>query len=73
MKEIQEKVANLEMKFSFQEDLLQSLNETIVKQQKEIVHLAVELASLQERLHDVMLNKEDGIEFDVREEKPPHY
>lgn len=54
MKEIQEKLANLEMKFSFQDDLLENLNEAMINQRKEVEDLAVKIKYFEELLNDCM-------------------
>jgi len=52
-KKMEKKLVELETKYSFQEDLLQSLNEAIVKQQKEIERLGDEIKLLQNQLIDL--------------------
>jgi len=65
---LEHRLDELEIKASFTEDLLDQLNETIVRQQKLIEHLARELADLRQQV------PEGGAAFrSLREELPPHY
>ena len=47
---LEHRLDELEIKASFTEDLLDQLNETIVRQQKLIEHLARELADLRQQV-----------------------
>ena len=67
-----EKIIELETKFSFQEDLLQALNETIIRQQRQLDQLQLELT----RMQALLLELQAGPEIDdptQAHEKPPHY
>ena len=52
-KKMEKKLFELETKYSFHEDLLQSLNEAILKLQKEIERLGDEIKLLQNQLIDL--------------------
>ncbi len=69
MSEIEERVADLEIRLVFQDDIIQSLNETVVAQQMEMEKLrrAVEvLARRQADLASSLPGSDD-------EQPPPHY
>ena len=70
---MEEKLTDLEMKYSFHEDLLQSLNETVVSQLKAIEKLSVEVKHLHEQLLDLRENQVGPAELPGEQEKPPHY
>ncbi len=65
-----QRLTDLEIKVSFQEDALDQLNAVVVRQQRQIDALLVELATLRERLPDG-----DGVRpvRSLRDELPPHY
>jgi len=65
---LEHRLYELEIKASFTEDLLDQLNETIVRQQKLIEQLAREVADLRQQV------PEGATPFrSLREELPPHY
>ena len=67
-----EKIIELETKFSFQEDLLQALNETMIRQQRQLDQLQLDL----KRMQELLLELQAGPEIDdspQAHEKPPHY
>ena len=68
---MEKKLVELETKYSFQEDLLQSLNEAIVKQQKEIERLGDEIKLLQNQLIDLEQSSYGNTDIEI--ERPPHY
>ena len=65
-----DRITNLEIRFSHQDDFLQKLNETVVEQQKTIERLEKEILDLKRSV-----NSESGISGtrSLRDEKPPHY
>ncbi|NKB34268.1 MAG: SlyX protein [Pseudomonadales bacterium] len=67
------KLVDLETKFSFQEDLLQDLNDVVVKQQKEIERLGIEMKHLQEQILDLADSQSGPADSVGVDEKPPHY
>ncbi len=64
-----QRLTELEIKASFTEDLLDKLDQVIVRQQQQIDRLLRELAELRQRSAD------DGADVtrNLREELPPHY
>ncbi|HEY9097552.1 MAG TPA: SlyX family protein [Thiobacillus sp.] len=59
----------LEAKLVFAEDLIETLNQTVVRQQNQLDLLQQQLRLLHQRMQDVM--PEDG--HVPRDEIPPHY
>jgi len=69
MKSPEQRLTDLEIQLSFAEDLLDSLNAVVARQQEQIERLASELAELKRR-H----SEESPIGFrSLRDELPPHY
>ena len=64
----QARLTELESKLAFAEDLLDTLNQTVVRQQGQIDSLQQQLRLLHQRLQDVLPNDDD-----LRDEIPPHY
>ena len=64
-----ERITQLEIKQSYTEDLLDTLNDTVVKQQDQIDLLLRELVQLRRQASD------DGMprQRSLRDELPPHY
>jgi len=69
---MEEKIIELETKFSFQEDLLSDLNEIVAKQQRHLDELITEMSEIKEQLQDAAeRGSAEGQE--EQDEKPPHY
>jgi SlyX protein len=67
--DIAQRLTELEIKASFTEDLLDQLNQVIVRQQDQIDALIRELARLRDQVPPG-----DGTGFrSLRDERPPHY
>jgi SlyX protein len=66
---IEHRLTDLEVKASFTEDMLDQLNQVIVRQQDQIDRLQRELSELRERRPAA----EDGAFRSLRDELPPHY
>ncbi len=64
-----DRLTELEIKASFSEDLLERLNEVIVRQQRQIDRLLAEVARLREQIE----SREEEIPRTLREQLPPHY
>jgi SlyX protein len=67
---VESRLAEIEIKLSFTEDLLEALNRTVFRQQQQIEQLQQELRALRQQLQS------DGgpsAPRDPREETPPHY
>lgn len=65
----EQRLTDLEIKASFSEDLLDQLNQIIVRQQQQIDLLIREIADLKQSSTDVGL----GAPRNLRDELPPHY
>ena len=69
MKSPEQRLTDLEIQLSFAEDLLDSLNMLVARQQEQIERLASELTDLKRRR-----SEESPIGFrSLRDELPPHY
>ncbi len=65
-----QRLTELEIKSSFQEDLLEQLNQLVYQQQLQIDQLAEELARLRLQMQD---NASTPTFRSLRDELPPHY
>lgn len=66
---VDQRLTELEIKASFSEDLIDRLNEVLVRQQAQIDRLQRELAALREQGQ-----ASDGVPLrSLRDELPPHY
>lgn len=66
---IEHRLTDLEVKASFTEDMLDQLNQVIVRQQDQIDRLQRELSELRERRPAT----DDASFRSLRDELPPHY
>ncbi len=66
---IEHRLTDLEVKASFTEDMLDQLNQVIVRQQDQIDRLQRELSELRERRPAT----DDAAFRSLRDELPPHY
>lgn len=66
---MESRITELEVKLSFAEDLLEELNRTVFRQQKQIDQLQQELRVLRQQ---IQANVPAG-DWTLREEVPPHY
>jgi SlyX protein len=67
-RELSERIDALEMRLTFQDDTIETLNQTITAQWREIDALKRQIARLVDRLEDAQTNAEGP-----RNEPPPHY
>jgi SlyX protein len=70
---MEQKIIDLESKFSFQEDLLQQLNSEVVQQRREIEALSLQLRTVREQLSELMAEDGRPLPEAPLDEKPPHY
>jgi len=68
VKVLQQQIDDLQSRLAHQEDMLQSLNQIIVAQDKNILGLNQQLQQQQNKLDDVSYSIESSAV-----EKPPHY
>lgn len=66
---VEDRLTDLEVKASFAEDMLDQLNQVIVRQQEQIDRLLRDLRELRERRP----SSDDGTFRSLRDELPPHY
>ena len=69
LQHIEQRLTDLEVKASFNEDMLDSLNQVIVRQQEQIDLLLHALREMQQRLPE----DAPGTARSLRDELPPHY
>ena len=67
--EMDERLVNLEIKLASQDDLLDTLNQTIYRQQKKIDELDALCAALARRMTELPTQASGSLPHD----KPPHY
>jgi SlyX protein len=70
MENNEEAIQELQTKLSFQEDLLESLNQVIIDQQGQIAKLARTVESMIGQLHSIQSSMQDNSQ---KQEIPPHY
>ena len=66
---MESRLAEIETKLSFSEELLEALNSTVYRQQQQIVQLQQELRDLREQVRAAL----PAEPRDLRDETPPHY
>jgi uncharacterized coiled-coil protein SlyX len=67
-KPLSERIDALEMRVAYQDDTIETLNQTITAQWQQIDALTRQLAELRERLQDAERNAPGAVN-----ERPPHY
>jgi SlyX protein len=70
---MQDRLIELESKFSFQEDSLQELNEVLIKQQRQLDEMRQLVESLRERIAELEAGGGGGGAPAPGSERPPHY
>ncbi|MCE4538555.1 SlyX family protein [Pelomonas sp. P7] len=66
---LEQRITDLEIKASFAEDIVEQLNQVVVRQQAQIDRLVQELVELRDRA----ASAEPGGFRSLRDELPPHY
>jgi SlyX protein len=66
---MESRLAEIESKLSFSEELLEALNQTVYRQQQQIDQLQLELRALREQMRIAV----PAASRDLRDETPPHY
>ena len=69
---MEERLIELETKFSYQEGLLSDLNDIVAKQQRQLDDLITEMSGIKEHLQDAA-ERGSAEGHDEQDEKPPHY
>ncbi len=65
-----ERIAELEIKLSFQDELLDVLNQTVIRQQQQIEQLQTQMRLLLQQVRTLSSPVQEGT---PEEEIPPHY
>ena len=66
---MESRLAEIETKLSFSEELLETLNRTVYRQQQQIDQLQIELRALREQVRTALPAELRNL----RDEIPPHY
>jgi SlyX protein len=66
---MESRLIELEAKLSFAEDLIETLNRTVFRQQEQIDQMQRQIRLLHQQLQAVLPDEEGGL----RDEIPPHY
>ena len=70
---MQDKIIELETKYSFQEDLLQELNQEVYRQRLQLDEVVREFGILKAQLAELLTQDAKLNKIDQSGEKPPHY
>ena len=70
---MQEEITALQIKFSYQEDLLQELNQIVIQQQRQMDEMLQEMRALKEQLAEVEIRESKAGGAEMQAERPPHY
>lgn len=65
----EQRIAELEIKLAYNEDLLDTLNTTVFRQQQQIDLLQAQLRVLRQQFNDALPAEQHSL----RDEIPPHY
>lgn len=68
--QIENKINELEIKLAFQDDLLNSLNDIVTRQDKEILNLWTANRLLKQGMNEI---KSETVDTNNEEAPPPHY
>lgn len=71
IQQLEERIENLEMKLSFQDDTIEQLNDAIIEQHKVLEDQKVQLGFLINRLKTMQVGS--GLASEADETPPPHY
>ena len=69
----QTQIEELQIKYSFQEDMLKQLNEVVVGQQKELLILKSEICNMKSGLQNMQEAWQSPENISKEQELPPHY
>jgi SlyX protein len=64
-----DRLEKIETKLSLSEDLLETLNETVIRQQREMEQLRREIVTLREQVRTALPNEPRNLNDEI----PPHY
>jgi len=66
---MEERITRLEMKISYQDSIIEDLNQTVIAQRGELERLSAAFKILKEKLDDLTEQSGEAMPFT----KPPHY
>jgi SlyX protein len=66
---VDDRLEKIEIKLSLSEDLLETLNETVYRQQRQIEQLQREIVMLREQVRAALPNERRNLNDEI----PPHY
>lgn len=71
----EQEIIELQMQLAFQEDLLESLNQALSRQQQEILLLKTQLKLLAKQMKDYKQQEQQSEDYLrlLESERPPHY
>ena len=70
---MEEQIEELQIKLSFQEDILKQLDDVLSAQGKELLQLKSEIRNIQLELRSVRQSQETLENASIEKELPPHY
>ena len=70
---MQKQIEELQIKFSFQEEILKELNDVISDQGKELLQLKSEIRNIQLELQNERQELKTSDKASIENERPPHY
>lgn len=70
---VDEKFTDLELKYSFQENMLADLNDALVSQQQQLDSVKQELRVLKQHLAETSEADSKSGQYSSADERPPHY
>ncbi|MEZ5489555.1 MAG: SlyX family protein [Gammaproteobacteria bacterium] len=71
MVDLTEDIVELQTKVQFQEDIIQKLDEVVIRQARQLDLLMRRLAVLEDRLEQIIMERDNPAA--VAEPRPPHY
>ena len=70
---MEQQIEELQIKLSFQEDILKQLDDVLSAQGKELLQLKSEIRNIQLELRSVRQSQETLENASIKKELPPHY
>ena len=70
---MEQQIEELQIKLSFQEDILKQLDDVISAQGKELLQLKSEIRNIQLELRSARQSQETSENASIEKELPPHY
>lgn len=68
--ELDEQLQDLQTRYAFQEDLIHSLNQTVIEQGRQIERLELMIQQIKSSMQELSADVE---QFSPAEQRPPHY